>query len=74
MTLDVWLKTTGTPDGEFARRIEVSRVTLFRLKTGRRSPNRQVMERIHLATGGDVTPNDFFNIGETSAAPQRAAS
>jgi transcriptional regulator with XRE-family HTH domain len=74
MTLDAWLSSTRTPDNEFARRIDVSRVTLFRLKTGRRSPNKRVMELIHTATAGAVTPNDFFNIGETSSAPERVAS
>lgn len=74
MTLDAWITSTNTPDNEFARRIGVSRVTLFRLKTGRRLPDRSVMEKINAETGGAVTPNDFFNIGETTPAPEQIAS
>ncbi|MGM4891233.1 helix-turn-helix domain-containing protein [Tardiphaga sp. 839_C3_N1_4] len=69
MKLDAWLSTTGTPDNEFARRIGVSRVTLFRFKTGRRVPDRSTMEKISAETRGDVAPNDFFGLGATSIAP-----
>lgn len=62
MTLDSWLVGTKTLNNEFARRIGVSRVTLYRLKTGRRLPDRRTMEKIHAATNGAVTPNDFFNL------------
>lgn len=68
MTLDAWLSQTKTPDNEFARRISVSRVTLFRLKTGRRKPNQTTMERIFAETSGEVTPNDFFNLQRGAAA------
>lgn len=70
MTLDDWLTSTNTADKDFADRIGVSRVTLFRLKTGRRKPGQVVMERIHTETGGAVTPNDFFNIGRVPATSE----
>lgn len=74
MTLDDWLNATKTADKDFAGRIGVSRVTLFRLKTGRRKPRQKVMERIHTETAGAVTPNDFFQIGEAAnSEPERAA-
>ncbi|TXH85514.1 MAG: XRE family transcriptional regulator [Rhizobium sp.] len=75
MTLDDWLTSTSTADKDFADRIGVSRVTLFRFKTGRRKPGQTLMEKIHSETGGAVTPNDFFNIGSTCATsePERAA-
>lgn len=70
MTLDAWLAANNTvSDKDFARRIGVSRVTLYRLKTHLRKPGQRVMEKIHAETGGEVTPNDFFRIGETSPAP-----
>jgi transcriptional regulator with XRE-family HTH domain len=72
MTLDAWITETGTPDNEFARRLGVSRVTLFRLKTGRRIPDRETMEAIHRETGGRVTPNDFFNISAAGEAETAA--
>jgi transcriptional regulator with XRE-family HTH domain len=62
MTLDDWLAQSALKDHEFATRIGVSRVTLFRIKTGRRTPSREVMERIHDATNGAVEPNDFFDL------------
>lgn len=75
MTLDKWLNDhPEISDKDFARRIGVSRVTLFRLKTRRRMPGQIVMERIHTETGGDVAPNDFFNIGETSAISASSVS
>ena len=62
MKLDAWLERSGTRDNEFARRIGVSRVTLFRLKTGRRVPRRNVMDKINTETEGAVTANDFFDL------------
>lgn len=70
MTLDAWLKLTKTPDNEFAGRLGVSRVTLFRFKTGRRVPDRLMMEKINAETVGAVEPNDFFNIVEQPVTPQ----
>lgn len=73
MTLEAWLTSFGVPDNEFAKRIGVSRVTLFRFKTGRRVPDRGMMESIHHATDGAVTPNDFFNIAARAPASESAA-
>lgn len=71
MKLADWLGLPDAPKGTvFARRIGVSRVTLFRFKTGRRIPDRPTMEKINAETNGDVAPNDFFNIVE----PERVAS
>lgn len=70
MKLDAWLASSPLKDHEFAGKIGVSRVTLFRLKTGRRPPKRDVMAKISVATDGAVTPNDFFDLPE----PERAVS
>jgi hypothetical protein len=32
------------------------------------------MEKISVETNGDVAPNDFFGIGETSDAPAQAGA
>ena len=74
MKLDAWLETSGTRDNVFAKRIGVSRVTLFRIKTGRRIPEREVMEKISAETDGAVTPNDFYDIGEPGALKEEAAA
>ena len=73
MTLEEWLRQSKTPDNVFAGRLGVSRVSLFRFKTGRRVPDRTIMEKINIETGGDVQPNDFFKIIDGSAEPERAA-
>ncbi len=75
MKLDAWLTASRTRDVEFAKRIGVSRVTLFRFKTGRRIPDRQIMEKINVETAGSVEPNDFFNVLESERAgvPEVAA-
>jgi transcriptional regulator with XRE-family HTH domain len=66
MTLAAWIAAKKVPDNVFARQIGVSRVTLFRFKTGRRIPDRQTMERIVIATNGAVTPNEFFDVPSKS--------
>lgn len=68
MKLEAWLASTGTKDVEFARRIGVSRVTLFRFKTGRRIPDRESMAAIASETEGAVTPNDFFDLAPAEAS------
>lgn len=70
MKLAEWLSATNTPDNEFAGRLGVSRVTLFRFKTKRRVPDRAMMEKINVETAGAVAPNDFFDVIE----PQQVAS
>lgn len=74
MKLAAWLEHTGTPDNVFARRIEVSKVTLYRFKTGLRVPDREAMARIVAATDGEVQPNDFYDVGELTAAPHADAA
>lgn len=71
MTLADWLTLTKTPDNEFASRLGVSRVTLYRFKAGRRVPDKATMERIHSETSGAVQPNDFFDISDQ---PERASA
>ncbi len=71
MKLADWLELPDAPKvKDFARSIGVSRVTVFRFKTGRRIPGPEEMEKIHTETAGAVEPNDFFNIVE----PARVAS
>ena len=72
MTLNEWLRASTTKDKDFAKLIGVSRVTLFRLKTGRRRPDSALMEKIFNATSGAVTPNDIFGIGQPSQTTEAA--
>jgi len=44
----------------FAEQIGVSIQAVHRYARGERIPTREVMSAIKLATGGKVTPNDFY--------------
>ena len=43
----------------FAKRIEVPPSTITRLLGGQRSPRLDLLEKVMIGTGGEVTPNDF---------------
>jgi transcriptional regulator with XRE-family HTH domain len=60
MTLDEYLTSTNTSRSDFAKEIGVSEVSICRYLSGDRIPDRDRMAKIALATGGAVTPNDFF--------------
>jgi transcriptional regulator with XRE-family HTH domain len=60
MTLQQYLEETGTSRTQFAERIGVKYETVRRYLDGSRIPDRRRMAQIALATGGNVTANDFF--------------
>ena len=60
MTLTSWLSREKISDADFAERIGVSRQALWRYKSCERMPRHEILSRIHLATSGEVTANDFF--------------
>lgn len=60
MTLASWLSETKISDAEFADRIGVSRQALWRYKAMERVPRPEILSRIHTATSGAVTANDFM--------------
>lgn len=47
----------------FARLIEASQVAVSRYASGRRMPGRDRLLKIREATGGEVTANDFVEVG-----------
>jgi transcriptional regulator with XRE-family HTH domain len=51
---------------DFAGAIGVSVQSVHRYLNGERIPKREVMARIAAATGGKVTPNDFFASAEAA--------
>lgn len=57
---------------EFASRIGISDVTAWRYENGR-VPDPGVLERIIAATGGAVTPNDYFDVSGIASAGGDAA-
>ncbi|MGE3932382.1 MAG: helix-turn-helix domain-containing protein [Rhodospirillaceae bacterium] len=61
MDFGSWIDGAGLTMDQVAEAIGVgTRMTVWRYRTGRRIPPREVMARILALTGGAVTPNDFY--------------
>lgn len=69
MTLKEWLESNDLSHVDFALRIGRTNEAVRRYVNGERIPDRDTMPLIVEATGGCVTPNDFFGI-----EPQQAAA
>lgn len=64
MTLSEYLKTTNLSQAEFGLRIGADQSTVSRYLRGRRRPRWDALRVIAEATGGQVTPADFFDGAE----------
>lgn len=62
MTLAEYLAQPDKSATEMARLIGVAVSTITRAAKGNGLPSRDLMQAIHIHTGGLVTPNDFFDI------------
>lgn len=69
MKLRDWLDERDISNGDFGNRIKRTAEAVRRYAAGERIPDKDTMPLIVDATGGAVTPNDFFDI-----APQQAAA
>lgn len=74
MKLGEWLEQEGLSVSRFATRIGehsevVRRYTLPREHPDSRIPRHGPMCRIYLATGGEVTPNDYYDLPDLPDAP-----
>lgn len=67
MKLADYMKAHDLSRAEFAKRIEVSSETVRRYLECGRVPTPRIMEKIALATGCQVTANDFFGISTEAA-------
>lgn len=47
---------------DLASRLGVSYAAAYRYVSGARIPSAEMMTRLYEATGGAVTPNDFYNL------------
>lgn len=61
MTLDQYLSSKKLTASKFAGLINRAVSTVTRIRNGQ-MPDTDTLQRIVAATGGDVTPNDFFVI------------
>lgn len=62
MKLREYLSAKTLTANEFGRRIGVSQAAVTRYASGARIPEPKTMRRIVEATGGAVTPNDFYDL------------
>lgn len=62
MKLRDWLAKEGISPTEFARRLKKPQATIARYVNGDRVPERETMADIAKETGGEVMPNDFYDI------------
>lgn len=74
MKLADWLKMTKTRQYVFATKIGVTASMVSDYCNGRAIPQRpDVIEAIHRETGGQVTPNDFYDLKQSADAAQTGA-
>lgn len=66
MTLADYLKIEGNSASKLADATGVAVSTITRAAKGELKPNRDLLEAIYQHTGGQVTPNDIFGIGEVA--------
>lgn len=62
MKLNQYLAESKTSPAQFAEQLGVSKETVRRYLKGERIPDRDMMQKIALATACKVTANDFFGI------------
>lgn len=79
MRLADFLHEHRVSSATFAQRVGVTRQAMWRYRSGERRPEWDVLERIALASGGLVTPNDFLEQMTpvdlvVSAEPERASA
>lgn len=71
MLLSDYLKLHGLSQAAFGQRIGEPQQAVQRYASGQYIPRREAMLKIVEATGGAVTPNDFFGITESETVEQR---
>jgi len=72
MKLKEYLALAGLTATEFGHLIGVSQAAVTRYASGARIPETQTMGRIVEATGGTVTPNDFYDLRLQPKPPHKA--
>jgi transcriptional regulator with XRE-family HTH domain len=71
MKLADYLSQNNLSPADFAEAIGVNRSNVHRFCTGERRPDLATLERIHNATGGQVTAVDFFENPPVAEEPQK---
>lgn len=60
MKLNDYLESTGESVTDFAARVGLHKITVYRYLRGIRFPRKVHLGRIFVETDGLVTPNDFY--------------
>lgn len=60
MNLREYIEANGLSPTKFAKQIGVPTSTITRVIAGHRDPGLDLLRKIHVATEGAVTPNDFL--------------
>lgn len=60
--LGKYLEKKNIKPQEFAQEIDVCRYTVDRYIDGSRKPKDHIKEKIFYVTGGEITPNDWFDL------------
>lgn len=74
MTLGDWLASKNISDQEFAGRLGVSRMSVWRYRTGAIVPDKDMLNLIFKETDGEVTANDFVHSPRVSVEGAREPS
>ena len=74
MTLDAYLTDRDLTDLQFAGLVQADRSTISRLRRGKLTPSFDLLQRIAVATDGQVTPNDFLPAVVPTDLPRPARS
>lgn len=78
MKLIDWMKTEGLDDQQLADRLtslssdpekSTSPSAVKKWKYGERIPRQHEMQGLHVISGGNVSPNDFYGIDRPSEVP-----
>jgi len=68
MKLEQFIAQSGITAFAFAKSIGRDPGTISKILNGHQTPDAETMRRIIAATEGQVTPNDFFDIPNTTEA------
>lgn len=60
MKLNEYIEKTKLEVDKLADSLDVTPMCVYRYLSGKRIPNKEVMNKIYDFTNGEVTPNDFF--------------
>ena len=64
-TLQTYLDKNNKTVADMARELDVLHCVALRWVNGARVPSKENMQKIYEWSGGQVEPNDFYNINET---------